>query len=128
MRPTRRALIVSAGTLSLARPLAAQEFPTRAVTIIVPSPAGGGTDFSARLIAEPLAARLGVPVVVENRPGGNTAIGMMATKRARPDGHTLMVGYSGSMTGRPAVEGVADIDTVADFAPIGRISWSATVY
>ena len=122
MNATRRGLIAGAGALPLARTLAAQDYPTRAITIIVPSPAGGGTDFSARLIAEPLAARLGVPVVVENRPGGNTAIGMMATKRARPDGHTLMVGYSGSMTGRPAVEGVADIDTVADFAPIAQVT------
>jgi tripartite-type tricarboxylate transporter receptor subunit TctC len=75
-----------------------------------PPRAAGGTDFSARLIAEPLSQRLGVPVVVANRAGGNGSIGLLATARARPDGHTLMVGYSGTMTGRPAVEGIADFD------------------
>jgi len=122
MRASRRGLIAGAGALAIARPAGAQECPSRPVTIIVPSPAGGGTDFSARLIAEPLAARLGVPVVVENRSGGNGTIGLLATKRARPDGTTLMVGYSGSMTGRPAVEGVADVDTVADFAPVALLT------
>ncbi len=122
MRGSRRLMLAGAGGLALARPLRAQEFPARPVTIIVPSPAGGGTDFSARLIAEPLSQRLGVPVVVENRSGGNGTIGLLAGKRARPDGYALVVGYSGSMTGRPAVEGIADIDTVADFAPVALLT------
>ena len=116
----RRAAL--AGLLLLAAPAAAQEFPSRPITIIVASPAGGGTDFSARLIAEPLAQRLGQPVVVENRPGGNGTIGLQATARARPDGHTLTVGYSGTMTGRPAVEGVADLDPQKDFAPVALLT------
>ena len=114
----RRAVLLAAPAVLAARAVVAQEFPNRPVTIIVASPAGGGTDFSARLIAEPLAARLGQPVVVENRPGGNGTIGLLATARARPDGHTLTVGYSGTMTGRPAVEGTGDLDPQADFAPI----------
>ena len=101
--------------------------PDRAVTLIVPSPAGGGTDFSARLISEPLSARLGVPVVVENRPGGNNMVGMLATMRARPDGHTLMVGYSGAMTGHPAVLGTADLDPQKDFLAIAQITDTAQV-
>lgn len=118
-RVMRRLLIA---ILLAAAPAAAQEFPTRTVTIIVASPAGGGTDFSARLVSEPLAARLGVPVVVENRPGGNGTIGLLATARARPDGHTLTVGYSGTMTGRPAVEGIGDLDPQADFAPVALLT------
>ncbi|RYI99030.1 MAG: tripartite tricarboxylate transporter substrate binding protein, partial [Acetobacteraceae bacterium] len=116
----RRAAL--AGLLLLAVPARAQEFPSRPITIIVASPAGGGTDFSARLIAEPLAQRLGQPVVVENRPGGNGTIGLQATARARPDGHVLTVGYSGTMTGRPAVEGVADLDPQKDFAPVALLT------
>ncbi|MCO6417543.1 tripartite tricarboxylate transporter substrate binding protein [Siccirubricoccus sp. KC 17139] len=119
----RRRAILAAPALLAALPARAQEaFPNRPVTILVASPAGGGTDFSARLIAEPLAQRLGVPVVVENRPGGNGSIGLLATARARPDGHTLTVGYSGTMTGRPAVEGVADLDPQKDFAPIALLT------
>jgi tripartite-type tricarboxylate transporter receptor subunit TctC len=124
VRIRRRALLAGL----VATPALAQGWsPDRPVTIIVPSPAGGGTDFSARLIADPLSARLGVPVVVENRPGGNGTVGMQAAARARPDGHTLMVGYSGSMTGRPAVEGTADLDPVKDYAPIAQLTDTAQV-
>ncbi|MBX9698999.1 MAG: tripartite tricarboxylate transporter substrate binding protein, partial [Acetobacteraceae bacterium] len=99
----------------------------RPVAIIVAAPAGGGTDFSARLIAEPLAQRLGVPVVVENRPGGNGAVGLLHVARARPDGHVLTVGYSGTMTGRPAVEGTADFDPQRDFVPVAQMTDTAQV-
>ena len=121
----RRALL---GTL-LATPALAQPRwqPDRTVTIIVPSPAGGGTDFSARLVSEGLGQRLGVPVVVENRPGAGNLVGMLATKRARPDGHVLMVGYSGAMTGHPAVMGTAELDPPADFAAIGQMTDTSQV-
>lgn len=120
MRTTRRTLFAAALVApGLAR---AQDFPARPVTLVVPSPPGGGTDFSARLIADPLAARLGVPVVVENRPGGNGTIGLLQVMRARPDGHTLLIGYSGTMTGRPAVEGTADVDTARDFAAVAQLT------
>lgn len=116
----RRAFVASL----LATPALAQGAwrPDRTITIIVPSPAGGGTDFSARLIADPLSQQLGVPVVVENRPGAGNLVGMLATKRARPDGHTLMVGYSGAMTGHPAVMGTAELDPPADFAAVGQVT------
>ncbi len=101
--------------------------PDRTVTIIVPSPAGGGTDFSARLISEPLSQRLGVPVVVENRPGAGNLVGMLAAKRARPDGYLLMVGYSGAMTGHPAVMGTAELNPPEDFAAIGQLTDTSQV-
>ena len=119
----RRALLAAPALLATAgRRAAAQDFPSRPVSIVVASPAGGGTDFSARLVSEPLAQRLGVPVVVENRPGGNGSLGLIHVARARPDGHTLAVGYSGTMTGRPAVEGVGDLDPQRDFAPVAQIT------
>jgi tripartite-type tricarboxylate transporter receptor subunit TctC len=123
-RPTRRRGLL-AGALLAAPAVAAraqQDFPNRPISVIVASPPGGGTDFSARLMAEPLSQRLGVPVVVENRPGGNGTIGLLHVARARPDGHTLTVGYSGTMTGRPAVEGVADLDPQKDFAPVAQLT------
>jgi len=119
--PRRAALLATPALLGL-RGAAAQELGKRPIVIIVASPAGGGTDFSARLVADPLAAQLGVPVVVENRPGGNGTIGLLHVARARPDGHTLTVGYSGTMTGRPAVEGTADLDPQKDFAPVAQLT------
>ena len=118
----KRLGLVAALLLALGGGASAQEYPSRSVSIIVASPAGGGTDFSARLIAEPLSRRLGQPVVVENRAGGNGTVGLLATARARPDGHTLTVGYSGTMTGRPAVDGVADLDPQQDFAPVALLT------
>jgi len=120
----RRALLLAAPAIPAAGPHAAraQDFPNRPVSIVVASPAGGGTDFSARLLAEPLSQRLGVPVVVENRPGGNGTIGLLHAARSRPDGHTLTVGYSGTMTGRPAVEGTGDLDPQRDFVPVAQLT------
>ena len=74
----RAALTAAAAAWSGARPAAAQSrFPSRAVSIVVPIPAGGGTDYAARLIAPPMGTLLGQPVVVENRPGGNDVVGLM---------------------------------------------------
>lgn len=111
----RRSLLLA----SLATPALAQD---RAVTIIVPSPAGGGTDFNARLVAEPLGRLIGATVVVENRPGGNDVVGLNAVLQARPDGHTLLMGYCGTMTGRAALGSLGQIEVMRDFLPIGQVS------
>lgn len=100
---SRRALLAAAAATA-ALPAGAQDItPGRPVTLIVPSAPGGTTDFAARLLAEPLSQRLGVPVLVDNRGGANGAIGAQAVARARPDGHTLLVQYSGFHVGSPAV-------------------------
>ena len=93
--PTRRHLFISllASSLLAALPLQgqAQVFPGKAVTIIVPFPAGGGPDLAARVLAEKLAPRFGQPVVVENRPGAGALLGASAVARSTPDGHTLLL-------------------------------------
>jgi tripartite-type tricarboxylate transporter receptor subunit TctC len=100
---SRRALLAAAAAAA-ALPAHAQDItPGRPVTLIVPSAPGGTTDFAARLLAEPLGQRLGVPVLVDNRGGANGVIGAQAVARARPDGHTLLVQYSGFHVGSPAV-------------------------
>jgi tripartite-type tricarboxylate transporter receptor subunit TctC len=125
-RPGRRGFLLGAAALGsgagAARAQTAGFAPSRPVTLVVNSPAGGSTDFSARLVAEPLSARLGVPVVVENRPGGAGVVGVQHAARARPDGHTLLVGYSGTITGWPPVRGTADFDPQRDFAPIALLT------
>jgi tripartite-type tricarboxylate transporter receptor subunit TctC len=122
---SRRAVLaaVGLGTFTLARPALAQaSYPSRPITIVVPTPAGGGTDYAARLIAEPMGVALSVPVVVENRPGGNDIIGLSTVARSKPDGYTLLMGYCGTMAGRAAIGGTGEIDTRRDFVPIGQVT------
>src|SRR5690606_23628193 len=75
--------------------VAAQDFPQRPVTIVVPFGAGGGVDSTARLVADGLSQRWGQPVVVVNRPGANGALGARSVATAAPDGHTLLVTATG---------------------------------
>ncbi|MCK8784796.1 tripartite tricarboxylate transporter substrate binding protein [Roseomonas sp. NAR14] len=100
--------------------------PSGPVTLIVPT-AAGTTDFAARLLAEPLAQRLGQPVVVENRAGANGAIGSGAVARAKPDGLTLLVQYSGYHVGSPAVVSNLGYDVRKDFAPVALLMDSPQV-
>jgi tripartite-type tricarboxylate transporter receptor subunit TctC len=83
--------------LALSAPLAAQEFPNRQVGIVVPFPAGSISDIIARIAAERMAKSLGQPVVVENKPGLNGAVGAAQVTRAAPDGYTLLLGTNGIM-------------------------------
>ena len=97
MQPINAARAAFAGLLFglLALPSArAQDYPNRAVTLVVPYPAGGGLDTLARQLGQKLADRLGKPVVVENRTGAGTVIGAASVAKAAPDGYTIMLGTS----------------------------------
>lgn len=83
--------------------LAADAYPSKPVMMIVPSAPAGSTDIVARLIGEQLAKDLGQPVVIENRPGASGNIGTEAVARAKPDGYTLLMQYSGYHVGNPAL-------------------------
>ncbi len=118
----RAALLGFAALAAPALSARAQELaPGRPVTLVVPTAAGGTTDFAARLIAEPLQHRLGRPVVVDNRAGANGALGAQAVARARPDGHTLLVQYSGYHVGTPAVVRNLGWDPRTDLAPVALL-------
>jgi tripartite-type tricarboxylate transporter receptor subunit TctC len=86
----------------------------------VPTAAGGGTDISARMIAPRLSQILGQQVVVENRAGGNTAIGNSYVAKSAPDGYTLLMGIS-SITINPHTQSKVPYDPVRDFAPITQV-------
>ena len=93
--PARRNLLLAtlagAALLAGAGPLQAQAFPTKPITLVVPFPPGGGPDVAARVIGEKLSARLGQPVVVDNKPGAGALIGAAFVAKAAPDGHTLLL-------------------------------------
>ena len=95
----------------------AQTFPTRAVTIVVPYPAGGPVDLVARLYAEEAAGDLGQPVTVDNRGGGSGSIGTVAVARADPDGHMLVLGTNQTHATNQSLLKNCPYDGVTDFAP-----------
>jgi len=122
--PTRMILLAVAavGTLGFGLPGAAQTYPTRTVSLIVPYPPGGGVDAMARVVAEKLGAALGQQVMVDNRAGGSGLVGTRAAARSTPDGHTLFLGHTGSIAINPSLYANAGFDPRRDFAPIGLIA------
>jgi len=84
------AAVLALQTLPVTTTWAAQDFPNRNVTLVVPFPAGGGTDLFARTIAQQLTARFGKPIIIENRTGASGNIGAESVVRAAADGHTLL--------------------------------------
>jgi len=99
---------------------AAEAWPTKPVRIIVPFAPGGGADGSARVLAEVLGPQLGQSVIVENRPGAGSAIGVMAAAQSK-DGHTLLMG-SNSMVINPELNPKISYDVARDFDAIGMVS------
>ena len=127
---TRRALLSTAAALGLAitggTAVRAQSYPTRPIRLVVPFPPGGPTDVMARLVAERLAARLGQSVVVENRPGGaGGTVGAKAVAAADPDGYTLLLALTGTLTITPAIYKDAGYDPLKSFTPVATVSSSA---
>lgn len=100
----------------------AQSWPNKPITLVVPTAPGGTTDFSARLVAESMSKTLGVPVLVDNKPGGSGNIGNQFVARSKPDGYTLLVSYSGYHVGNPHLFKQAGWDPIRDFAPVGMMT------
>lgn len=96
-------------------------YPNRPVTLVVSAAAGGTTDLAARLMSEPLSRALGQPVVVDNRPGGAGGIAAQLVARAKPDGYTLLVQYSGYHVITPLLVKNLSWDPVKDFAPVANL-------
>jgi tripartite-type tricarboxylate transporter receptor subunit TctC len=104
------------------RPAPAQQnYPDRPIRMIVPFPPGGPIDTMARVVAEELNTRVG-QVVVENRAGGGSTIGVKSVAAADPDGYTLLFGSSGSLAVAPALYSSLGIDPLKAFAPIATVA------
>lgn len=99
----------------------AQTYPSKPIRLIVPFTPGGVTDTSGRLIAEQLSKRLGQQVIVDNKPGASGNIGTQLAASAEADGHTLLLGFDGTMVINPHVFAKTGFDTLKDFAPVGKI-------
>jgi len=100
----------------------ADAWPQRPVRMVVPFPPGGGTDAVARALGQKLSARLGKPVVIDNKPGASTIIGTEAVVRADPDGYTLLVSGSTSYTVNPALRGKLPYDPARDLVPVATVA------
>ena len=128
MTLTPKALIV--GCLCIASLssglLQAQTYPSKNITIVVPTAPGGANDAMARIIAQGLSQKMGQPVIVENKPGANGAIASEFVARAAPDGYTIMFGYIATHGINPALQRLK-YDPIADFEPIGMVANSPTL-
>ena len=112
---------VVASAVALPRLAAAQSYPSRPLRWVVPFPAGGSTDLIARLLGEWLAQKLGQPVVIENKSGGGTNIGVQAVVNAAPDGYTLLIALA-TNTINPSLYKSLPFDFQRDIAPVAGLA------
>jgi tripartite-type tricarboxylate transporter receptor subunit TctC len=121
-----RFLIVAAvavATLSFGgAALAQNDYPNRTINLVVPYPPGGGVDAMARVMAEKLSGALGHNVVVDNRAGGSGLVGTRSFIKSAPDGYTLFLGHTGSISINPSLYANSNFDPRKDFTPIGLIA------
>jgi len=117
-----RLLACAFALAALVVPASAQDYPTRPITLVVPYPAGGGVDAMARIVADKLTAALGQQVLVDNRGGGSGLVGTRAVIRAAPDGYTLLLGHTGTMSINPSLYANSGYDPRKDFSAIGLIA------
>ncbi|HKS60811.1 MAG TPA: tripartite tricarboxylate transporter substrate binding protein [Xanthobacteraceae bacterium] len=115
-------LLLAAAFAALASLAHAQDYPARTVTLVVPYPPGGGVDAMARVVADRLSVALGQQVVVDNRGGGSGLVGTRAVVKAAPDGYTLLLGHTGSISINPSLYVNAGFDPRKDFSAIGLIA------
>jgi tripartite-type tricarboxylate transporter receptor subunit TctC len=119
---TRRTMMTALAGLASIHRAQAQAFPTRPISIVVPYPAGGPVDVTARLIAQSVGTSLGQPITVDNRGSGAGVIGSVAVAHAEPDGHTLILGTNQTHATNQSLLKNCPYDAVRDFAPVMGVS------
>ncbi|MCK9511494.1 MAG: tripartite tricarboxylate transporter substrate binding protein [Pigmentiphaga sp.] len=128
----RRAVLATlvAGAALAAGPLAqaANDWPNKPMTLVVPFPPGSSPDLIARAVAEPVAASLGQPIVIENKPGAGGNIGTRQVAQAKPDGYTILFTINGPLVTAPRLyQKTLGYDPVKDLAPVSLIATSPNV-
>ena len=114
----RRTALAALACAAFAAPAFAQTYPSKPIHLIVPYPAGGGTDFFARLVGQKMQELIGQPVVVENKPGAATNLGADFVAKAQPDGYTILLGDVATFAANQSLYKKIPFDAEKDFTPI----------
>jgi tripartite-type tricarboxylate transporter receptor subunit TctC len=114
----------AASAAMLALPAFAQAWPARPIRMVVPFPPGSSPDLIARLVAEPLSAALGQPVVIDNKAGAGGNVGTGLVAKAEPDGHTLLFTIQGPLVTAPLLSKSLSYDPVRELAPVALVATS----
>lgn len=122
MRRLLTGVVATVVALLVAAPAMAQSYPAKPIRLVVPYPAGTGTDIAARFLGDALAKSLGQPVVIDNRAGANGSIGTAAVAKSAPDGYTLLMGNASTNTMNAFLYQNLGYDAEADFEPVSRIA------
>src|ERR1044072_5185020 len=123
----KKILLSAAIVLALSGACAAQDYPSRPITLVVPYAAGGGNDVMARIVAEKMSRSLGQQIVIENKGGAGGSIATRQVAKAVPDGYTLGLGGTGTLPINPTLYSNVGYDPRKDFSPVGLIATSALV-
>src|SRR5215467_7023375 len=110
--------IVAIPAVIMVQVASAQNYPAKPIHLIVPYPAGGGTDFFARLVGQKMSELAGQPIVVENKPGAATNLGADLVAKAAPDGYTVLLGDVATYAANPSLYKKLPFDPDKDFAPV----------
>ena len=116
------ALLLIGAAAGAAGRVEAQTYPDRLIRMVVPFPAGGPIDITARLVVQRLGPILGQTVIIENRGGAGGALGTKAAAAAEPDGYTLLFGNASALVVGPAVYRFRDYDTLKQFTPVAKVT------
>lgn len=131
MNPSRRRLALAASgfllSASVLRHAAAQPWPNKPLRIVVPFAPGGASDTMARILADQLPRRLGQPVIIENKPGASTIIGVDAVAKSVPDGNSILLAGVGSFGVLPALRKTLPFNIDQDFALIALVTYTPNI-
>ncbi|MNN12105.1 Tripartite tricarboxylate transporter family receptor [compost metagenome] len=117
----RRRSLLATALLAWSTLCGAQSFPARPITFVVPGVPGGATDTVARALAQDMSQRMGQPVIVDNKPGGNGVVAIQAVTRAAPDGYTLLVSHSTPLINTPYLYPNVPYDVRRDIAFVSEV-------
>lgn len=123
----RTLLAAAAAILTTLAPVAAQDFPTKPITLVVPFAPGGSSDVIARLVAQKLSDLWKHQVIVDNKAGGGGQIAMQHVARSAPDGYTLVLGHIGTLAFNPAMYDKLSYDAKKEFKPVAMLSIVASM-